>query len=1226
MRARLGPGPRAVPARPQPASLEAYRAYLTGRYLRHSKNDHHGAMRAFEEAVRLDPSHAPSWVGLAEGAVLAALYGALPVAAALAKARSALAAARQLQGESADALAVEGHTGFAERRWRDAETAFRRALELEPGHVLALVPFGQMLCLWGAPDEGLSLARARGPPTPSPPCRARPPASACSSPAVATRPRASARRPSPSSRRTRWRSGPRAWPSSASAADEGVERAGRRPSAGGPRSSSACLGWAPASAGGATRQRRRALGELRAHPAAPRACVPGRPAGRSLPSARRTPLARLAQAEAEYWVVPVLHRPPRVDPFRADAFAALVARLELPFEARPPAVIGTTLANYRVTSAIGAGGMGEVYRATDTKLGREVAIKVLPEALAQDGERLARFEREAKLLASLNHPGIAHVYGFERVTLDGGAPAHFLAMELVEGEDLAERLKRGAIPVDEAVEIARQIAEALEEAHEKGIVHRDLKPANVKVTPDGKVKVLDFGLAKAWSGEGPGATSSADLSQSPTLAHTGTAAGIILGTAAYMSPEQARGKRVDRRADVWSFGVVLFEMLTGRRLFAGETVSDVLAGVLKTDPDWGALPRDTPEPVRGLLRRCLEREPLERLRDIGEARVLLSRRLEPAAAELPPSAASRRRALWPVVLPWALVALVVAGALATRRQPPADGSRGPETVRVTVPGPGPEYAMDATERPVVSADGRTLAVALRGPQGNALFVRPLDAFELQPVEGGGHLPFFSPDGRSLAFLRFGTVWKMDLAERRPSLVGRLNENVWNVGFAAWHPDGRLLIPGIAGLWSLPVTGGDAALLVASDAAAQEKVAAVSVLRDGRLALTIASRGVARVEIRAADATAPRVVARDVEQGAVVGDVLLTMRGGQWRASRLDLERLEPKGASVSLPDVPAGTLIAPSLAWIPGAALPPRELVWVARDGAATRLDLDLAPGYLRWPRLAPDGRRLALGSLKPGEPGGAFGGVRIGVVDLQTRRLTWLDGFSEPVWSADGRRVVMSLCCSPSGIAEQVADGGRRLEPLFTVASGEAYPTSTSRDGRWLVYYGREGDGASTERDLSDVFVLDRRTGERRRHALAGSQRAGRLSPDSTWLAYETTEGDRNHVHVVSFPALDRDYTVSVDGGQEPVWSADGKELYYRRGADVVRVVVPGHGETVSWPPPSVLFSGSYVYDDTGDQSYDVAPDGRLLMMRPRESGRVTIQVVLGWLAEVEARLRRAS
>jgi serine/threonine-protein kinase len=313
---------------------------------------------------------------------------------------------------------------------------------------------------------------------------------------------------------------------------------------------------------------------------------------------------------------------------------------------------GQRLGPYAIVAPIGAGGMGEVWRATDTKLQRDVAIKVLPAEVAGDAARLARFEREAQLLAALNHPNIAAIHGLEEA---GGKP--FLVLELVAGEDLAERLKRGPLAVDDAVEVARQVAEALEEAHERGVVHRDLKPANVKLTPDGKVKVLDFGLAKAWVGEGaPG--SAADLSQSPTLAHTGTAAGMILGTAAYMSPEQARGKPVDKRADVWAFGALLHELLTGRPLFTGETVSDVLAAVLTREPDWAALPAATPRSVRLLLQRCLERDPKRRLRDIGEARIALAQPFEAAA---PVEATARGP--WPRWLfPGALAAAALAFA------------------------------------------------------------------------------------------------------------------------------------------------------------------------------------------------------------------------------------------------------------------------------------------------------------------------------------------------------------------------------------------------------------------------------------------------------------------------------------------------------------------------------------------------------------------------------------
>ncbi|HXV59362.1 MAG TPA: protein kinase, partial [Vicinamibacteria bacterium] len=317
-------------------------------------------------------------------------------------------------------------------------------------------------------------------------------------------------------------------------------------------------------------------------------------------------------------------------------------------------MIGKTLAHYTITSELGKGGMGEVYRATDTKLGREVAIKVLPAALAEDRERLARFEREAKLLASLNHPNIAHVYGFESATLEDGSSVHFLAMELVEGEDLSERLKRGPIPVDEALAVAKQIAEALEEAHEKGIVHRDLKPANVKLTPDGKVKVLDFGLAKVAEAEPYSAGEGG--SQSPTLAQTGTQAGVILGTAAYMSPEQARGKPVDKRADIWAFGVVLVEMLTGQRLFTGETVSDVLAGVLTREPDWTSLPPAVGPELRLALRRCLAKDPRSRWRSAGD----LAQVLQDSATATSPVAEARGRD----AIPWKWVALLALAAMA----------------------------------------------------------------------------------------------------------------------------------------------------------------------------------------------------------------------------------------------------------------------------------------------------------------------------------------------------------------------------------------------------------------------------------------------------------------------------------------------------------------------------------------------------------------------------------
>ena len=444
-------------------------------------------------------------------------------------------------------------------------------------------------------------------------------------------------------------------------------------------------------------------------------------------------------------------------------------------------LVGRTLSHYRVTSAIGAGGMGEVYRATDTTLGRDVAIKVLPPEVAHDAERLGRFRREAHLLASLNHPNIAAIYGLEQAD---GTP--FIALELVEGEDLKERLARGAVPVREAIEIAAQVAEALEEAHNKGIVHRDLKPANVKLTGDGRVKVLDFGLAKAWAGDsGDGRASSGPMvSASPTLAHTGTIAGVILGTAAYMSPEQARGKPVDRRADVWAFGVLLWELLTGRTLFSGDTVTDVIAAVVTREPDLVALPPDTPAAVRRLLSRCLRKDPRQRLPDIGAARLELQELIAGTTIEqeapVPATGGqaahatvrARRWERWA----WATIVLVaagLAGALAfihlreVKEFPPA--------ARFIVDPPdGWSFGRDFGW-PVPSPDGRQIVFRALpagredAPGAAMLWVRPLESLTSRPLAGTegatSDIPAWSPDGRSLAFFAGGELRRLGLGGR-----------------------------------------------------------------------------------------------------------------------------------------------------------------------------------------------------------------------------------------------------------------------------------------------------------------------------------------------------------------------------------------------------------------------------------------------------------------------------
>ena len=910
---------------------------------------------------------------------------------------------------------------------------------------------------------------------------------------------------------------------------------------------------------------------------------------------------------------------------------------------------GTKLGLYEIVAPLGAGGMGEVYRARDTKLNRDVAIKILPDAFAHDADRVARFTREAQTLAALNHPNIAQVYG----VLEEGAPTHVhaLVMELVEGEDLSALIARGAaapgpegpgLRLEEALSIARQIAEALEAAHEQGIVHRDLKPANVKVRPDGTVKVLDFGLAKAMD---PAGASGPDVANSPTIPARATQMGMILGTAAYMAPEQARGKAVDKRADIWAFGVVLYEMLTDRRAYHADDVSDTLAAVLTRDVDWAAIPPGTPPRLLRLLERCLERDAKLRLRDIGEARVLLSGPLEPPAPSAAVSPATRRAA-WPGLLGWLVAAAATAVAVMTALRPvPAVPTYGPGTIRLMVAGPalepGAEYTIDPTEAPVVSPDGRTLAVVLTAPDGKAVYLRPLDGSHMVRVDGGGggRRPFFSPDGRSLAFFRSGGMWTMDLTERRPGLVGRLDENPWDLGFPAWHPDGRLLVPGAAGLWSMPASGGDATLMVASDASRQERFETVNVLRDGRLAVEVRMPDGVRVEILPADGRERRAVASGLERGVLADDVLLTKRDGQWRAVRVDAARFEPVGSSIPLSGVPEGTPIARSLAWIDGSSIL-RELVWVSRTGAAT--PVGIAPAYMRWPRLSPDGLRVALGlardtagrSTSPAEesttvarrlgPWLAAGSVPICVLDLKSGARAALQGNSEPVWLPDGRAAVTSMYGGIArGLAEQVADGSRPMDTVLSVKDGDAWPTDVSRDAAWLVYYGVERDGrvAGTP-DLGDLFVLNRRTKEKRRLPLPGYQRGGRLSPDGRWLAFQSAQRDTWEVHVRPFPSFDADYRLSADGGDEPAWSADGKELYFRRGPDMMAVRVPTPGAAGGWPPAQVLFTGGFARDHFGDQSYDVTRDGRFLMMRPAFISQIHVQMVFDWMAEVRARL----
>jgi len=875
---------------------------------------------------------------------------------------------------------------------------------------------------------------------------------------------------------------------------------------------------------------------------------------------------------------------------------------------------GARLGPYAIVAPIGAGGMGEVYRARDTKLDRDVAIKLLPAEVAGDSERLARFEREAKLLASLNHSGIAHLYGFEQAVLDDGKAAHFIVMELVPGEDLAGRLKRGRIAVDEAMAIARQVAEALEEAHEKGIVHRDLKPANVKVTPDGKVKVLDFGLAKAWSPDDDKHSGSAPpLSQSPTLAHTGTAAGLILGTAAYMSPEQARGKGVDKRSDIWSFGVLLFEMLTGERLFAGETVSDTLASVLKNEPDWTRLPSGTPPSVRRLLDRCLERDARRRLQAIGEARIVLEGGASPEAAG---PVDTPRPGPFARMLPWAVAAAAVLAAAwaLLARGVPGPGANAVLHFDVVFPaGIEPVPALESGF--AISPDGRSVAMAGVKNGARWVFVRRLDSAETFEIpESGVGGAAYSPDSTRLAFLAGNRLISVSLADRQRTVV---TANADLAGGVAWGEAGIVFARNRA-LWIAPSAGGETLALTTLDTARREVLhAGPLVLPGGRVVLfssLTSEPGTERIEAVSA-LGGPRSVVVERATTPVWSPTghLLFARDGAVLATAFDETSARVRGGA--MPVLAAGFLTT-SVSGALGLRLAsngsllflPRDfhaqrVVSVARDGAA--LALDLPRGRYMNPRISPDGRRVMVSS----------DGSHLEALNLE-RGTRAAPGTSFPVWNSDGNRVVYRRFNSPFWTA---ADGsGQQGEVPGALAND--YPTSPGPDPDSVLVVRIQPETSG------DVFLFSMSGAFEPRPLVSTRAYEGgaQLSPDGRWLAYGSNESGQSEIHVRRYPALDRQWQVSEGGGIQLRWSASGREIYYRGGPTLTAVPFDGSGSEPVIGRPTALFKDDY---DLGQgitiANYDVTPDGRFLLLR-RDAQGGHLRIVLNWTEELKQILAR--
>ena len=867
-----------------------------------------------------------------------------------------------------------------------------------------------------------------------------------------------------------------------------------------------------------------------------------------------------------------------------------------------PLTEGTRIGPYQIVGLVGAGGMGEVYKARDTILNRDVALKVLPESLAGDAERLSRFRREARVLASLNHPNIAHIHGFEESTStdSGQASAHALVMELVDGPTLADRIAAGPISVSETLPIARQIAEALESAHEQGIVHRDLKPANVKVRDDGTVKVLDFGIAKAVDA---GVEAASTGPHSPEPPQTLTMAGAIPGTAAYMSPEQAKGKAVDRRTDIWAFGAVVFEMLTGERVFGGDSTSETLVAVLTRDVDWAKLPHDTPLRLRRLLTRCLDRDVKTRLRDIGEARI------EIAAITAAPTGAVvgafpleaggarvSRAVLW---LSGALV--IVSAGLAVSLLSPQRAPAAPVRLSVTFPERSPLQLGQSQPSLAFSPDGRTIVYTAVGPEGTQLWLRDLNAFAPQPIGGtsGGRLAFFSPDGRWIGFMANGSIKKMPVTLGPPVLVCSYAGVAMG---ATWTSNDEIVFATRAtakGLWKVPSAGGDPVAVADAgvwypDALPGGRAVVVTMLNNtaeistGDLAIAAVSLADGKITKLFDGGTYVRFSPTGhliyLRNNALMGAPFdaATLAVGKSRAVVIDPVFMDPALVSGNFAVSAAG-----AVAYAPGDATDfKRTIVSVTASGVTPLINERRA---YRGPRVSADGRRLAVIEQAWRD--------RIWIVDIDRQTFVRLASGryaseSAPVWSPDGRRVAFRVVTYDSAINIFVAPSdGSGAEQRLLSGFGEVTPESWTADGRSLLFSQHHADGRS------DIMMLNVDGEPQVRPVLktSFSESAAAISPDGRWLAYQSDRSNRSEVYVTAFPSMSPTVQVSTGGGATPVWSRDGRR----------------------W----VGLGGGRFYDVTRDgQRFVVIKD---VLLNENDPAAPRLIVVVHWIDEVKSRLR---
>jgi serine/threonine-protein kinase len=880
--------------------------------------------------------------------------------------------------------------------------------------------------------------------------------------------------------------------------------------------------------------------------------------------------------------------------------------------------------------------MGEVFRAKDTRLNRSVAIKVLPAAFTENAERLQRFEREAQLLAQLHHPNIASIFGLEE---SSGVKA--LVMELVEGPTLSERLAGGALPLDEALAIARQIAEALEEAHEKGIVHRDLKPQNVKVTPEGKVKVLDFGLAKAMDPIGSGTISNPQVSVSPTMSLGATAAGVILGTAAYMSPEQAKGMAVDRRADVWAFGVVLWEMLAGGRLFEGPTVAETLAHVLTRTPDPESLPPATPAAVKQLLRRCLERNPRNRLHDIADARIALDELARESDASAPvrsgPSISGTSLAPRPrATLPWAvaaaalLVALGMVGVAVAARRRPAATPRPLRTFGVLVPD---ETALPRSQSPILdlSRDGRALLFVSEGKQ-RTIFWRSFDSLRLRSVAGtvGAEEPALSPDGRWIAFFAGGFLRKIPVEGGTPTTLAEARAPRG----LTWANDGSVVFSPVfnSGLWRVTTTGGDPKPVTNLDPARKERSHRwPDMLPDGKTVLFTVGLTARPGDYDEGPIDAVRLDTgerRTILEGARMArwsptGHLVFQRRESLMAVAFDPGKLKRLGEPFTLQENAGGEVSSGSgyfsvrapdiLAFAPENAIPSeRVLVLVDRNGKETEVGAGVA--QFNQPHFSPDGKRIAFAIGT-----GSSADDDVFVHDLasgRTQRLTFGQGHGAAFFSPDGRRIYFVKGRSgDTGFAWKPADGSGSETQIVKDAE-VINPGSWLPDGRHMLV-------TNTAASL-DIDTLDVESGTKTPlyASPAAAEYSPSVSPDGRFVAYASTESGVDQVFVETVPKGGGKWQISTDFGGCPLFSRDGKELYYVVDETIMVVDVDTKG-VFRAGTPHPLFTGPYELRTIPVRNFDVAPDGRFVLVKRRfvSSSPHEIVVVDGWTALDPAR-----